>query len=227
MDYWEIFTLVTGLAYVVLEVRQKNAMWILGILTAFASMIVFFRQGLYAFFGLQVYYFLISFWGLYRWEMDRRAMEKFRTEEYALSEREDCGAMIQESDRTAGEIVGKSLAEDGKNTDVIRLNRMTWQTALVSTVVAVAAFAGVAMIMKSLDDPQPWLDSAVTVLGAVATWWLGRSYAEQWWLLIVANILSVLMFILQGSWWMTALYVVYVAASAYGLMHWHRAGVYM
>lgn len=212
MDYWEIFTLVTGLAYVVLEVRQKNAMWILGILTAFASMIVFFRQGLYAFFGLQVYYFLISFWGLYRWEMDRRAMEKSRAEESALSERKDCGAMIQES---------------GRNNDVIRLNRMTWQTALVSAVVAVAAFAGVAMIMKSLDDPQPWLDSAVTVLGAVATWWLGRSYAEQWWLLIVANILSVLMFILQGSWWMTALYVVYVAASVYGLMHWRRAGVYM
>ncbi len=212
MDYWEIFTLVTGLAYVVLEVRQKNAMWILGILTAFASMIVFFRQGLYAFFGLQVYYFLISFWGLYRWEMDRRAMEKSRAEEYALSERKDCGAMIQES---------------GGNTDVIRLNRMTWQTALVSAVVAVAAFAGVAMIMKSLSDPQPWLDSAVTVLGAVATWWLGKSYAEQWWLLIVANILSVLMFILQGSWWMTALYVVYVAASAYGLMHWRRTGVYM
>lgn len=212
MDYWEIFTLVTGLAYVVLEVRQKNAMWILGILTAFASMIVFFRQGLYAFFGLQVYYFLISFWGLYRWEMDRRAMERSRAEESALSERKDNGAMTQES---------------GRSTDVIRLNRMTWQTALVSAVVAVAAFAGVAVIMKSLDDPQPWLDSAVTVLGAVATWWLGRSYAEQWWLLIVANILSVLMFILQGSWWMTALYVVYVAASAYGLMHWRRAGVYM
>lgn len=212
MDYWEIFTLVTGLAYVVLEVRQKNAMWILGILTAFASMIVFFRQGLYAFFGLQVYYFLISFWGLYRWEMDRRAMERSRAEESALSERKDNGAMTQES---------------GRSTDVIRLNRMTWQTALVSAVVAVTAFAGVAVIMKSLDDPQPWLDSAVTVLGAVATWWLGRSYAEQWWLLIVANILSVLMFILQGSWWMTALYVVYVAASAYGLMHWRRAGVYM
>jgi len=48
----EIFTLITGLIYIILEIRQKNFMWVLGIMTSLASMLVFFRQGLYASFGL-------------------------------------------------------------------------------------------------------------------------------------------------------------------------------
>ena len=36
----EIFTLVTGVIYVILEIRQKNAMWVLGIITSLASMLV-------------------------------------------------------------------------------------------------------------------------------------------------------------------------------------------
>ena len=43
----EIFTLVTGIIYIILEIRQKNAMWIVGILTSIAAMAVFFRMGLY------------------------------------------------------------------------------------------------------------------------------------------------------------------------------------
>ena len=48
----EIITLITGVIYIILEIRQKNAMWVLGIFTSSAAIIVFFRQGLYASFGL-------------------------------------------------------------------------------------------------------------------------------------------------------------------------------
>ena len=48
MDMMEIFTLVTGVIYIILEIRQKNLMWLVGVLTSVAAMWVFFRQGLYA-----------------------------------------------------------------------------------------------------------------------------------------------------------------------------------
>lgn len=208
MAYWEIFTLVTGLAYVVLEIRQKNLMWLLGILTALASMVVFFHQGLYAFFGLQVYYFIISFWGLYEWGRDRKALERSRQ-------------AMTDPDKVPLASGASAVSK------TIHLNRLTWPTLLASAVTGISAFVGVALLMMKLDDPMPWLDSAVTVLGAVATWWLGKSYPEQWWLLIAANLLTVLMFALQDSWWMTALYAVYVAASVYGLGHWRKYGVYI
>ena len=59
-SFMEIFTLVTGVIYIILEIRQKNLMWVVGILTSLAAMWVFFRQGLYASFGLNTYYLVTS-----------------------------------------------------------------------------------------------------------------------------------------------------------------------
>ena len=44
MDLMEIFTLVTGVIYVILEIRQKNFMWVVGIATSLAAMWGFFSQ---------------------------------------------------------------------------------------------------------------------------------------------------------------------------------------
>lgn len=72
----EIFTLITGIIYIVLEIRQKNAMWVLGIVTSLASMMVFYRQGLYASFGLNTYYLVTAFIGLWQWRRDREKLGK-------------------------------------------------------------------------------------------------------------------------------------------------------
>ena len=74
MDFMEIFTLVTGVIYIILEIRQKNFMWIVGIATSIAAMWVFFRQGLYASFALNAYYLATSFIGLWQWRRDRRRL---------------------------------------------------------------------------------------------------------------------------------------------------------
>ena len=71
----EIFTLVTGIIYIILEIRQKNAMWIVGILTSVAAMAVFFRMGLYASFGLNTYYLITSFIGLWQWRKDKSQID--------------------------------------------------------------------------------------------------------------------------------------------------------
>ena len=74
MDFMEIFTLVTGVIYIILEIRQKNLMWAIGVLTSVAAMVVFFRQGLYASFGLNTYYLVMSFIGLWQWNKDKRKL---------------------------------------------------------------------------------------------------------------------------------------------------------
>ena len=68
---FEIFTLVTGVIYIILEIRQKNFMWVVGILTSLAAMYVFFCKGLYASFGLNTYYLVTSFIGLWHWRRDK------------------------------------------------------------------------------------------------------------------------------------------------------------
>ncbi len=192
MDMMQIFTLVTGVIYIILEIRQKNSMWLVGILTSLAAMWVFFRQGLYASFGLNTYYLITAFIGLWQWRRDKVSLDA--------------------SEETDG---------------LIHLNRLTWQTVLMSAVVTAAGIFGLAGIMELLENPMSYMDSAVAVLSAVATWWLVRSYLQQWWLWVVADTMSAILCASQGMWWMTALYAAYALSAVYGYIHWRKNGRYL
>lgn len=192
MDWMEIFTLVTGIIYMVLEIRHHNFMWVVGVVTSAAAMWVFFRQGLYASFGLNTYYLITAFIGLWHWTRDRRKIEG------------ENGAVPHD--------------------DVIVLNRLTLKTVMISLLVTVAGIFALAWVMELFENPMSYLDSAVAVLSAVATWWLVRSYIEQWWLWILADTMSTILCLAQGMWWMAVLYAAYTVSAVIGLRYWHRHG---
>ena len=195
MDWMQIFTLVTGVIYIVLEIRQKHFMWVVGIATSIAAMWVFFRQGLYASFGLNTYYLITSFIGLWQWSRDRKRLV--------------CNQSSEQTD------------------DVIHLNRLSASTVLLSGVLAVAGTLALAWLMELVENPMSYLDAAVTVLSAIATWWLVKSYIQQWWLWIAADLLSTILCASQGMWWMTALYATYTLSALIGYNHWKRKGQYV
>ncbi len=192
--FLEIFTLVTGVIYIILEIRQKNLMWVVGVLTSVAAMWVFFRQGLYASFGLNTYYLITSFIGLWQWRRDKGRLTEVTAEQ---------------------------------KSDAIHLNRIPRKTELISTMIVAVGIGGLAWLMKILGNPMSIMDSAVAVLSAVATWWLVRSYLEQWMLWILADGLSVALCIHQELWWMAALYAAYALSAVYGYRHWKKNGVYI
>lgn len=191
----EIFTLVTGVVYIILEIRQKNFMWVVGVFTSLAAMWVFFRQGLYASFGLNTYYLITAFIGLWQWGRDKKKL--------------------------------MSSSTDEPSHDVIHLNRLSLKTVVVSSVVAVVGTFALAWLMQMLENPMSYLDAAVAVLSAVATWWLVRSYIAQWWLWILADTLSTILCATQGMWWMTVLYAAYTLSAVYGYIHWKKNGTYI
>lgn len=190
----EIFTLVTGVIYIILEIRQKNLMWVVGILTSVAAMWVFFRQGLYASFALNTYYLVTSFIGLWQW-------------------RKDIDRISQDG----------SEQKDG----TVRLKRLSIKTVAVSAFAVVAGTLVLAFLMELLENPMSYLDSAVAVLSAVATWWLVRCYIQQWWLWIAADTVSTVLCASQGLWWMTALYAAYAVSAIIGYIHWKKHGRYI
>ena len=198
MDFMQIFTLVTGVIYIILEIRQKNLMWVVGIATSLAAMWVFFRQGLYASFGLNTYYLVTAFIGLWQWGKDRQRL---------------------------GTVTPKKSKK--KNIPTIHLNRLPLKTVIVSVVAMIVGPYGMAQLMELLENPMSYLDSAVTVMSVVATWWLVRAYIQQWWLWIVADALSAVLCATQGMWMMTALYGAYSLSAIYGYIHWKRHGQYI
>lgn len=195
----EIFTLLTGVLYVILEIRQKNLMWVLGIFTSLASMWMFFHNGMYASFCLQVYYLVTAFIGLWQWRRDRG-----------------------------------NLSSGQQKSDSIFLRRLTPKVALVSALLAIAGTFALSWAMDRLhavglldENPMSLLDASIASVSMVATWWLVRSYLEQWWLWIVANLLTIVLCCIAQMWWMAGLYVAYVAASVIGLRYWKRNGTYL
>ena len=201
-SFWEIFTLLTGILYIILEIRQHNFMWVVGVLTALAAMWVFFQQSLFASFGLNCYYLVVSFIGLWQWSKDARSMEERK-------------AINESSDITKAE---------GESDHQIRLRTLSLGMALGSLAVFVTMTIVLGWLADKLGDPMSHLDVAVAVLSAIATWWLSRSYKEQWLLWIVADALTTWLCISQNLWWMTVLYAAYTLSAGYGYWHWKKHG---
>ncbi len=192
----EIFAFVTGLAYIVLEIFQKNAMWVLGIATGIACAYSFGVQKIWASMALNIYYVGVSVWGLWKWSRASKALEA------ANSTQEDGGASVH-------------------------LSGMTRTTAAVSIVLFVAGTLLLWFILRATQDANPWLDSIVSVMSAIATWWLAKSIPQQWLVWIVADILSMILCLTTGMYWMGALYLFYSLAAVFGWYHWTTHGRYI
>ena len=78
----EIFAMVTGVVYLVLEILQKNSMWVVGILTSTACAFEFAITHVWASMGLNIYYVVMSVIGLLQW---RKASEAVGEGEIHLS----------------------------------------------------------------------------------------------------------------------------------------------
>lgn len=67
IPFVEIIGLVLTLIYMYLEIKQDWKMWIVGILSSMIYIYVFFVAKLYAEVGINVYYMLMGFYGIFLW----------------------------------------------------------------------------------------------------------------------------------------------------------------
>ncbi len=190
----EYFGFVTGLLYLFWEIRQNNLMWIVGILSALAYIVLFAQSELYASMCFQVYYLVISIYGLMVWQREKRS--------------------------AAGDIDG---AENEGSRIVYRVAGIKEAVvALLATVlIFVLLFL---FLEKFTGDPMPATDAVITSLSIVATYWLGKLYLQQWLLWIIADVLSVVLFFSQGLYPTALLYVLYTICAVYGFVHWRKKG---
>lgn len=84
-NWLEIFTLVTGIIFLILEIRQKNAMWVVSIFSSAVAAIVFLQEKLFASMALNIYYVLAAIWGLYTWIRDSRKLKENKQEKIHLT----------------------------------------------------------------------------------------------------------------------------------------------
>ena len=203
----EVFGAVTGIIYVFLEIRQTIWLWPVGIITSAVYIWVFFTSKFYADMSLQGYYLVISILGWYWWAKGTGK-----------------GAIAGENGGT-GEKESKEeqrFVESGKKE--LQVTRLKLKTGAVLSVVFVMLFALMWLVLTRLtDSPVPVRDSFITSLSIVATWMLARKIYEHWYLWIVVNFVSAILFLTRGLFPTFILYIVYGIMSFAGLAAWKKS----
>ena len=68
-NFIEITGAFLAFIYLILEIKRKWFFWIIGIFSSAFYVYIFFQSGLYAEMGLNFYYILMGFYGLYCWKI--------------------------------------------------------------------------------------------------------------------------------------------------------------
>jgi nicotinamide mononucleotide transporter len=209
-NYIEVFGAVTGILYVILEVRQKIWLWPVGIITSAVYIWVFFTGKLYADMSLQVYYLIISIMGWYWWVNGAGVAGR------SLGEGRAQGAGQKEE--------GSGLGANGRGRkEELQVTRLKLRTGVMLSIVFIPLFAVMWLVLDRLtDSPVPVMDSFITSLSIIATWMLARKIYEHWYLWIVVNTVATGLFLTRGLYPTVILYFVYGVMSLAGLKAWGK-----
>ena len=125
--------------------------------------------------------------------------------------------------------IGAARAEDHEGlAKTVKARRFNWKQRAVLAMCCGAAVVAVGVVLKYVGDPQPFKDSATTVLSIVAQALMALAFMEQWALWIITNVISVAMwavFAVKGephSGVMVIMWVFYLLNSINGLRVWLR-----
>ncbi|HCC71984.1 MAG TPA: nicotinamide riboside transporter PnuC [Bacteroidales bacterium] len=181
--YIEVFGALTGIIYVILEIRQSIWLWPLGLITSVIYIWVFFTSKFYADMGLQTYYVLISIYGWYWWLKGGKKYKK----------------------------------------DSLPVTNISMKLAAILLFVFLALFVLIWFILvKYTDSPIPIGDAFTTALSVVATWMLARKIIEHWVLWIIADLVSIGLYIYKGLFPTVILFAVYTVMAVIGFREWRK-----
>lgn len=113
------------------------------------------------------------------------------------------------SQRDAGEVVVERLTMAA---------RLGWATGIV------LAILGWGWLMHRFTDASfPWWDASVAMISVAAQYLMSVRKLENWWLWILANIVSIGLYAAKALWITTGLYVLLLGISVLGLARWRAA----
>lgn len=209
-NYIEIFGAITGIIYVFLEIRQNIWLWPVGIVTSAVYIYVFFTSKFYADMSLQVYYLAISALGWYWWTRGGARSESGRPGEG------EKGRGVEEEKERGGE------KEKGRNGE-LEVTRLRLKTGVGVGVSFLILYTIIYIVLKKFtDSPVPAWDGFITSLSVVATWMLARKIYEHWYLWVVVNGVSAVIFFERELYPTVILYIVYGLMSIAGMIEWKK-----
>ena len=183
---------VLGIIYILLEYRASIWLWIVSIIMPLVDMMLYFRAGLYADFGMAVYYALAAIYGFWMWK--RKSNN--------------------------GDSTTISSQQDSHQNRITFFPRRLILPTIV--VLLALWFAIYEVLIHFTDSSVPITDSFTSALSIVALWALAHKYAEQWLLWIVVDAISSTLYVYKGIPFKASLYGLYVVIAVFGYRRWRQ-----
>lgn len=123
---------------------------------------------------------------------------------------------------------GAALSDSGNDYSIVKARRMTWAQRAILSFICTILIIVIGLILRHLGDPQPFKDSATTVMSVIAQALMAMAFMEQWCLWILTNIISVCMWVVcvargdAHAGVMVIMWVFYLLNSINGLRVWLR-----
>ena len=198
MHYLDFIGAVLGIIYILLEYRASIWLWAVSIIMPLVDMMLYFRAGLYADFGMAIYYALAAIYGYAMWRWKRNGN-------------------VNDNGNGNDNVNINDNENEGKLPITHFPRRLILPTTLCFLVIWMAIYQ---LLIHCTDSSVPIQDSFTSALSIVALWALAHKYAEQWLLWIVVDAISAALYIYKGIPFKASLYSLYVVIAVFGYRKW-------
>lgn len=202
---------IVGILYLWWEYFANPKMWIAELIMPVIMCWLFFDKGLYADFGMNLYYFLIAIYGYVIWTRGNRKSKSARS-----------ASATPINGKTEPDNAGAKASENG--TKSAKLITHISPKALAGCVGAlIVVYALIAYwLVNFTDSTVPYIDAFTTSASIVAMWMLARKYIEQWIAWILVDAVSAGLYLYKDIPLSSLRYAIYTAIAFFGYAKWLR-----
>lgn len=117
----------------------------------------------------------------------------------------------------------KNVDHTNEISDTLPITHISLRKLGFSILIAVICWAGLWFLLSHVtDSPVPVGDAFTTAVSIVAMYMLAHKNIEHWWLWVVVNLVSCILYAWKGLYPMAGLFVVYTIVSVMGYFRWRR-----
>lgn len=198
MDLLEVTGLIFGLLAVIFLIKENILTWPSGIIYVLVSLIIFWREKLYADFGLHIFFLVLNIYGWWYWIKGNKASAQH-----------------------------KKPLDNSSTLDAAEEVPISKTPSRVLLILALLSIGGTFLMgflfEKFTDASLPYWDSATTVLSLTGMWLTARKKIENWYFWLVVDVLATGIYYYKDIYFYSILYLIYIGLAVSGFLTWRKA----
>lgn len=201
--FLEIFGFCVGILYLWWEYQADSKVWFASVIMPMISMWIYFSKGLYADFGINIYYLIIAVYGFWNWT--RKSHHRQSSPDGNRSDSTDAQPQSEEKKQS------------------LPVSHTPFKVWAVIIPVALLLWWLIWWILTTFTDSTvPVADAFTTALSIIGLWMLAKKYAEQWLVWLIVDLVCSCLYWYKGIPFYSVLYAIYTVIAWFGYRKWLR-----